>query len=190
MERPYIEDKLFEKIVFAEKPLQQGDYEYCHFVDCDLSYADLSGYHFTECSFTGCNLAMAKLQKTSLNGVQFKDCKLMGLHFEDCDSVLFSTNFDHCQLDFSSFFQLKMKKTIFNYCSLKEADFTETDLSASVFEHCDLVRAIFEQTLLEKTDLRTSFHYSIDPARNTLKKTKVSSAGLAGFLDQYDLDIE
>jgi len=114
----------------------------------------------------------------------------MGLHFEDCDSVLFAVNFDHCQLDFSSFFQLKMKKTLFSYCSLKEADFTETDLSASVFEHCDLVRAIFQQTLLEKTDLRTSFHYSIDPARNTLKKTKVSSAGLVGFLDQYDLDIE
>eukprot|EP01136_Pigoraptor_vietnamica_P014502 Opistho-1_new@56759 len=190
MERPYIEDKLFEKIVFAENPLQQGDYEYCRFEDGDLSYADLSGYHFTECLFTGCNLSMAKLQKTSLNGVQFRDCKLMGLHFEDCDSVLFSANFDHCQLDFSSFFQLKMKKTVFNYCSLKEADFTETDLSAAVFEHCELVRAIFEHTILEKTDFRTSFHYSIDPARNTLKKTKVSSAGLAGFLDQYDLDID
>lgn len=190
MERPYIEDKLFDRFHFTGKPLPLGDYEYCRFDNCDFSGTDLSGIHFTECSFTGCNLSMVKLQKTSLNGVQFKECKLLGLHFEDCNSVLFSVNFDHCQLDLSSFFQLKMKKILFSNCSLKETDFTETDLTASVFDHCDMIRAIFQNTILEKTDLRTSVHYSIDPSCNKIKKTKVSSTGLAGFLDKYDFDID
>lgn len=189
MNRPYTEDKVFDRIPFTEKPLPLGDYDYCRFENCDFTRTDLSGIHFTECSFTGCNLSMVKLHKSSFNGAQFKECKLLGLHFEDCDSVLFSVNFDHCQLDLSSFFQLKMKKTLFRNCSLKEVDFTETDLTASVFDHCDLIRAIFLQTVLDKADLRTSVHFSIDPSRNKVKKTKVSAAGLAGFLDAYDLDI-
>lgn len=31
MDRPYIEDKAFEKNSFAETPLERGDYECCTF---------------------------------------------------------------------------------------------------------------------------------------------------------------
>jgi uncharacterized protein YjbI with pentapeptide repeats len=66
----------------------------------------------------------------------------------------------------------------------------ECDLTASVFDNCDFTRAIFENTIIEKTDFRTSFNYSINPEINRIKKAKFSLSGIIGLLAKYDIDIE
>ena len=147
-----------------------GDYEYCTFINCDLSSMDLPGLHFTECEFNGCNKSMAKLAKTTFNEVKFIGCKLVALHFEDYNEFLFSVAFDHCQLTLSSFYKRKLKNTTFKNSTLQEVDFTESDLSGYVFDHGDLAKATFENTILEKVDFRTSFHYTINPELNRKKK--------------------
>jgi len=63
-------------------------------------------------------------------------------------------------------------------------------LTNAVFDNCNLSQAIFENTILEKTDFRTSYNYSIDPEINRIKKAMFSIAGLSGLLNKYDIDIE
>ena len=132
---------------------------------------------------------MAKLGKTALKDVRFKDCKLLGLHFEHCKELLFAVGFDHCILNLSCFYNWKLKKTIFKDCSLQEVDFIEADLTGAVFEGCDLMGAKFENSTLDKVDFRTAFNYTIDPAMNKLKKAQFSLTGLPGLLAAYDLVI-
>ena len=69
-------------------------------------------------------------------------------------------------------------------------DFSATDLSASNFANCDLSGAIFDNSILEKTDFRTAYNYSINPEINKIKKAKFSVSGIAGLLDKYDIVIE
>lgn len=189
MDRPYFEEKTYEKTDFTGNRLPSGEYEACNFLQCDLSNADLSGIHFSECKFTDCNFSNTKLSKTIFRDVIFKDCKMMGLHFEDCDDFILSFQFDHCILNFSSFYKMKLKKTLFRHCSLQETDLTEADCSGAFFDHCDFAKALFQGTNLEKADLRTSFNYSIDPSSNKIKKAKFSLAGIPGLLDRYDIII-
>jgi uncharacterized protein YjbI with pentapeptide repeats len=59
-----------------------------------------------------------------------------------------------------------------------------------VFDNCDFNGAVFENTILEKADLRSSFHYSLDPEFNHIKKAKFSAAGIIGLLDKYDIVVE
>ena len=115
---------------------------------------------------------------------------MLGLHFENCNEFGLAFTFENCQLDHSSFYKTKIKKTHFKNSSLKEADFTECDLSGSVFQNCDLAGAIFENTILEKADFRTSFNYSIDPENNRIKKAKFSILEISGLLDKYDIEID
>ena len=190
MERNYFEDLVFEKEDFTEKTLGRVEYDNCTFNGCNFSGSDLSHITFTECTFTGCNLSTVKLTNTGLRDIYFKDCKILGLHFEDCSDFLFAVNFDTCILNLSSFFKQKLKKIFFKNCSLHEVDFTEADLSDSIFENCDLSGAKFEKTTLEKADLRSSFNYSIDPEINKIKKAKFSIYGIAGLLDKYDIEIQ
>ena len=128
--------------------------------------------------------------KTALKDIRFKDCKLMGLHFEHCKELLFAVSFDHCILNLSCFYNWKLKKTVFKDCSLQEVDFTEADLTEAVFQNCDLAGAVFDNTILEKADLRTAYHYSINPEKNNIKKAKFSLPEVVGLLNNYDIEIQ
>jgi len=190
MSKTYIEEKTFERINFAADILAKGDYENCTFINCVFSNADISGVTFSECEFKACDISMAKTTKTSFKEVNFKDCKLLGLHFEYCNEFLFSVNFENCILNLLPFISWGLKNTRFKNCSLREVDFTECNLTGSVFDNCDLALAKFERTILEKADLRSSYNYSINPEVNKLKKARFSMNGIAGLLDKYGIEIE
>ncbi len=189
MEQAYIQDKSFEKIDFKGKPFHKGEYENCTFHYCDFSSVNLSECKFMGCEFIGCNLSLAKLVKTSFQDIKFKDCKMLGLHFDTCSEFGLSFSFENCTLDHSSFYKIKIKKTLFINSQCVEVDFTASDLSDSVFENCDLREATFSDTLLEKVDFRTAVNYSIDPASNKIKKAKFSLSGLPGLLEMHAIEI-
>ena len=150
----------------------------------------MSKFSFSECEFLGCNISLADLTKTGFQGVKFKDCKLLGLHFENCSEFRFDVDFDNCVLNLSSFYKRKLKKVEFKNSSLQDVDFTETDLTGVLFYNCDLTSATFDNTILEKADFRTSFNYSIDPEKNKIKKAKFALPSVIGLLNKYDIEIE
>ncbi|HVW59878.1 MAG TPA: pentapeptide repeat-containing protein [Puia sp.] len=130
-----ITDQTFEKKDFTEDPLKKGEYENCIFRHCNFSRSDLAE-------------------------MVFIDCKMLGLHFEDCNEFGLSFKIEGCIVDQTSFYRTKLKKTIFKNSQFKEAD------------------------------LRTAYNYSIDPDKNRIKKARFSSAGLSGLLDKYNLQID
>ena len=190
MEKEYIEEQTFDQVDYTEQALPVAVYATCSFLNCNFSDSNLSGVQFIECSFNNCNLSMAKLGKTAFRDVRFKDCKMLGLHFEHCHELLFSIHLEHCVADHSSFYGVKLKKAVFSDSSLKDADFVEADFSGAAFDGCDLMGAHFENTILEKTDFRTAYNYTIDPALNKVKKARFSLNGVAGLLRKYDIVIE
>jgi fluoroquinolone resistance protein len=190
MAETYIQDKTFDGNDFSQIPLTKGEYENCIFTNCNFTDKDLSDFKFIDCTFKGCNLSLVKLNKTAFRDVKFKDCKMLGLRFDTCNEFGLSFSFDGCQLNHSSFYKIKIQKTIFKNSQLQETDFVDCDLNSSVFENCDLTRATFENANIEKADFRTSYNYSIDPEINQIKKAKFSILGVSGLLDKYDIDIE
>lgn len=190
MNSAYITDKEYKHIDFTKEPLPLGDYDNCSFSHCNLAGVDLSKFHFMDCRFDQCDLSLAKLQQTSFSDVHFSNCKMLGLLFGDCRDLVFTSRLEHCILNHASFYQCKIRKGSFIHCSMKGTDLTEADCSGTLFQHCDLENALFDGTNLEKADLRTSFHYSIDPERNRLKKARFSLDGVAGLLQRYGIIIE
>lgn len=190
MEEIYIQDKTFDRTNLAEAPLIKGEYENCIFDHCDFSNNNLSGFRFIECEFTGCNLSLTAINMTTLTKIKFKDCKMLGLRFDSCYKLAISFTCDHCRLDHASFYKTSIQETVFKNSQLKQTDFAECNLTNAIFQHCDLAGAIFDHSILEKTDFRTAYNYSINPATNRIKKAKFSTSGIAGLLDQYDIVIE
>lgn len=190
MKKILIQNNHFEKLDCMETPLQMGDYEDCTFLNCSFHQFDLSNFSFEKCTFNGCDFSLSKLNNTVLIDIRFLNCKLLGLHFDDCSDFILTVYFENCILKLSSFYKLPLRKTKFIKCNLQDVDFTEANLCEALFEDCDLQHAIFEYTKLENADFYTSWYYSIDPDRNKLKKARFSKAGVVGLLDKYDLKIE
>jgi len=186
----YTNEETFTTIDFTQRPLSKGEYENCTFLNCNFSNTDLSEIKFLACQFTSCNLSLAKLFNTALREAKFKECKMLGLRFDQCNNLGLSVGFDQCSLNHSSFYKTKLKKTVLKNSQLQEVDFTECDLTEVLFDTCDLMRATFEDTILEKVDLRTAFNYCIDPEINRIKKAKFSLPGVLGLLDKYDIEID
>ena len=186
----YTVDKLFDKIKFQEEALEIGEYENCVFRQCDFSNTNLSEIKFIDSEFIGSNLSLAVLTKTAFRDIKFNECKMLGLHFENCNEFGLAFTFENCQLNHSSFYKTIIKKTTFNNCQLIEVDFTECELTGSIFENCDLNNAVFNNTTIEKVDFRTAFNYSIDPELNRIKMAKFSIQDIPGLLNKYHIDIE
>ncbi len=185
----YFEDKNFEKITFGETPFVAGEYEYCRFEYCDFTQVSLANSKFIDCIFSHCNLSLVSLLGTAFRNVKFFDAKLLGLRFDQCNTFGLSLYFENCNLQHTSFYRLKLKKTIFKNCQLQETDYSECDLSQASFEGCDLRDASFDQTNLEKADFRKAYHYTINPNQNRLKQAQFSMPEVLGLLSSFDIKV-
>jgi uncharacterized protein YjbI with pentapeptide repeats len=168
----------------------KGEYEACTFTGCDFSNLNISEFIFTDCEFLNCDFSNAKLSGTAFRDVRFNACKLMGLQFSECNTFSLSFHFEHCVLDFSSFYQLKIKKTIFQHCKLTQVDFVEAELSQSQFINCDLSGAVFDRTNLEKVDFLSASNFVIDPELNNIRQARFSQHNLSGLLVKYNIVIK
>lgn len=183
-------DRTFDKVVFFGQRLNSREFDGCVFRNCDFSGTTFFECSFIDCEFIGCNLAMAKLPATGLKNVTFRDCKMLGIRFDECDDFLFQVTFTDCTLDYSWFSRKKMPKTIFTNTSLKGVNFEQADLTSTVFESCNLEDAVFHETNLASADFSTAYNFRIDPELNPMKKAKFSVDGIPGLLDKYDIKIE
>lgn len=190
MNLEYTEQQLFSRQDYTETPLAKGEYENCNFRDCIFAESDLSGNRFVDCTFAGCDLSNVKVMKTGFQETAFKDCKMLGFHFDDCDQIGLTVRFENCQLDHSSFYQVKLNHTVFLNSSLREVDFTEGDLRNTILDQCDLLGATFDHTNLERANLSTAFNYSIDPENNPVRGAKFSLPSVLGLLHKYQIDIQ
>lgn len=186
----YFVDKTYHGVDFTEEKLQKGEYDTCRFVHCNFEGIHASNIQFVGCEFVECNFSNTIVKNTAFKEVQFLRCKMIGVKFNECDPFLLQMNFKECQLNFSSFYQLKLPKATFSRCSLQEVDFTQSDFISAVFDNCDLKHAIFEKTNLEKTNFITSEGFTIDPEKNRIVGAKFSKDNVVGLLMKYGVEIE
>lgn len=98
----------------------------------------------------------------------FKDCKMLGLQFGDCNAIRLGFSFETCIMNHCSFYKIKARKNVFKNWQLQEADFTYCDAGNSAFNHSDLVVTIFENSNIEWADFSTTYNYSINPSINCI----------------------
>lgn len=184
------EAESFDQIDFNLSNPGFQSYEACKFNNCNFAKADLRALRFTDCVFNECDLSMANIIDTGIRSCQFQQCKMLGLLFHECSTLLFSLKANECTLSHSSFLGMNLNKLAFQNCTFEEVDFTNANLEGSVFKECKFPRAIFENTNLRKLDLRSAYDFDIDPTKNDLYKAIFSPLNVEGLLRKYDIQIK
>ncbi|MBZ9632462.1 pentapeptide repeat-containing protein [Salegentibacter sp. LM13S] len=184
-----IEEQDFNNINFLDHSFANS-YESCQFKNCNFSAGNLKCVLFIDCEFNECDLGNVNFDHTSFQNCNFKSCKMIGLHFNNCEPFAFSISLNDCILNHSSFYGMKLPKTIFQNSKLQEVDFSGADLSNSKFINSDLSGAVFQNTNLIKVDFLSAQNYSIDPENNKIKGAKFSLDQVSGLLNKYQITIE
>lgn len=170
--------------------IKAGDYDGCIFTDYNFENSDFSGYKFGDSESDSCDLSNIKVFDCAFRDVVFRNCKMLGINFDNANPFNFSVTFSGCTLDHSSFYQLDMRKTKFVDCMVRDADFTEANLANSVFRNTDLAATIFDRSVLDGADFREALNFSINPNQNQIKKAKFSNNNLSGLLQDFNIIIE
>jgi len=186
----YYVDETFSQKDFTKETINEAEYENCIFINCDFNSTDLSNMKFINCEFIESNLSNAKLNDTSFQEAIFKACKMIGFNLENSNQFGLRVSFNNCILNDSSFYNLKLKRTIFKNCSLQFVDFTDTDLSNSLFDNCNFDHAIFYNTNLRQVDLRSSNNFIINTTENQLKGAKIAKENLIGLVQHLGIKVE
>ena len=189
MGKLFHESKAFKNLVQPGNEVVENEFENCSFENCDFSDGKMISCKFIDCKFTNCNLSMVNLNLCVVNNVVFNECKLLGINFSNCVGLSFAVKFESCLLDYCSFANKKLAKTIFSDSSLKSTDFTESDLSKSKFLNCDLTNTLFYRSILTEVDFTSASNYNIDPEANIIKRAKFSLDGVSGLLNKYNIEI-
>lgn len=184
------EAQTFDQIDFNDNNLEFEVYDDCRFNGCTFAKADLRDIRFTDCVFQDCDLSMANLINTGIRSCQFHQCKMLGLLFHECSTLLFSLKANGCTFSHSSFQGMNIKKLVFDNCLLEEVDFSDASLEGAVFESCKMPRATFENTNLKNLDLRSCSEFDIDPTKNDVYKAIFSPQNVGGLLCKYDIQIK
>ena len=121
--------------------------------------------------------------------VQFKDCKMLGLRFDEVNTFRFSINCIRSQFDHASFYGLSLQKSSFNECNFLGADFSDVNASRSQLINSVFIDAVFDGTNLEDCDLTGSTDFYIDPSKNRIKGAIIPRHSLEGLLHQHKLTI-
>jgi len=143
----------------------------CHFVDSDLSMADLTNTSFVSCTFERSKLigiAWGKLGPSGLGQPYFKECKL----------------------DMGSFQRAKAERWVFERCSMVDVDFTDAKLQRTRFTECDLSGARFSESDLRDVNMKGSRGYSIDLRSCQTKGLRLSADDDAlALLRQFGVEL-
>jgi fluoroquinolone resistance protein len=190
MANVYFKNKTYSNKDFSKQRLPVAEYDQCIFKDCTFEQGDLSNCTFIECEFINCNLSSVLTKYTCFQEVEFTECKILGVTFNQCNHFLLSIRFNSCLLNLSSFHQLKLVGTLFSNCKLHEVDFTESNLKKVNFDNCELNKAVFDQSNLELSDCSTAVGFEINPTLNRLQNAKFSKHNLEGLLATFKIKIE
>jgi uncharacterized protein YjbI with pentapeptide repeats len=182
--------KLLSHIDFAGKKLAEHTFEDCVFRSCRFVEMSLARVAFVSCTFESCEFILARLENTTFNSAHFRDSKLVGLNFTECNKFGFLPDFSGCLLEGTVFCSNNLKKGRFERCTIRDGDFMESDLREAVFDQTSLEGCTFQHCNLEKADFRAAFNYAIDPATNRLAKARFTLPEAQSFLGFLGITIQ
>lgn len=182
-------EQTYKDIDFTDDFIVQ-EYESCAFSNCNFESIHLDESKFIDCTFEECNFTSAQLHTTALRNIVFINCKMIGIHFDDCNAFGLEIKFLGCKLDYCIYSEMDLRKLSFEQCSMIEVDFSSSNLSNTKLTNCNLERATFNNTNLSNADIRGSFGFQINPSNNKVSKMHVSISEIEGLLSQFDLKID
>ena len=186
----YFLDQTYANAVYGIDDANFKEFEGCTFSQCDFSRCTFLAVTFIDCVFNDCFFDGAKINYVAFRTATFNRCQIRDVNFAMCDKLIFEIAFNHCILDFSKFYTLKIKGTFFRQCSIVAVDFMGCDLTGVVFEACDLYRSEFDKAIANKADFRTSFNYTINPEKTKIKKAVFALEGLKGLLTKHEILVD
>lgn len=181
----------FSGLHLEPQSISQTEFIDCSFDGCILREVQFDGCRFSDCRFAGCDLGLAGLNGSTLQQVEFFECKLIGIDWTAVSWSKYMSRspvlFKESQLDYGTFIGLALRQISFEGCSLKDIDFSEADLRGADFSRTILDLSAFRHTNLTGANFEGASGYTIDVMLNEISKARFSMPEAMALLHSLDI---
>jgi uncharacterized protein YjbI with pentapeptide repeats len=182
--------EVFENLVLSGQELLQVEFEDCVFRYGDFSQVSFKQCYFSECHFVHCDMSLMQVMDSRFTGCKFEDCKVIGVDWTKADwsgLTQVAPQFNHCVLNDSSFWGLKLESIMIHACDARDVDFREANLHAGDCGHTDFSQSLFRNSRLTEVDFSHARSFDIDVRVNDIKGAKFSRYEALRLLDGLDI---
>lgn len=190
LDKREFEQQRFRNLKTSDWILKTKIFNQCSFESCNFIENDLTDTYFMDCKFMRCQFSLVRLDGCKLQDVVFRDSKIVGLDFSNCNTFLLRMNFHSCKIDTCNFSGLKLQNSSFESCMIINSDFFDADLTGSNFRKAQFTKTIFQNTNLSKTIFLESRGYVINPLENKIKGAYFSLPEATTLLNHLGIIIE
>lgn len=212
-------DCLIEDVVASSVNLSGARFSNCRIARCRLAHADLREARFDNCGFadaerkTGltvafsdleqavfanCDLTLSLFDRSSLFGIEMRNCNLRGARFTKADFsksygrkvVRSSATFRDCNLELADLSGARLSECVLSECDLRDADLTGADLEGCDLTGANLFHALLAGARLARADLRGAEISGLDlAALATREGLKVTADQQYALLTALGIDV-
>lgn len=168
-----LDEQRFEHVDLRRQSFEQKTVSRCTFTNVTMQESSWRNAVIEDCTFVDCDLASARFDGARLRSVTFRRSRLMGVDWSNIGEFP-DFSLDECDLQFSVFVGLALRKLRCRACKVTEASFERCDLTQADFSGSDLRGTRFERCELGRADFSTATSALIDPTQNKAKGAKVS----------------
>ncbi len=184
-------DQTFKRINYAGQQISQRVFDNCIFSACTFTETVFSNCQFRDCTFRDCDLRLAQLPGSTFINVRFEQSKVTGINWANTNwakgGLFTPVHFTECDISYSGFVGLDLKKIQIVRCVAKDADFADANMMQANCTDTDFAGSRFLHTNLTEADFTNATGYTITASMNTLRKAKFSLPEAIRLL--YGLDI-
>ncbi|HLW02309.1 MAG TPA: pentapeptide repeat-containing protein [Ktedonobacterales bacterium] len=181
----------FLDLQLSQETMEAREFENCTFTRCTCIDVIFAKCRFLDCAFEGCTLSAVQFPNSSFTDVRFSRSKVIGIDWSQARAAnLGPLVFTECELNYSSFSTLTLRKLVLHSCRCREVDFVEADLTDGDFEGTDFELSRFFKTNLTNANFRKAAHYQIDVFNNTIKKAQFSLPEALALLQSLDITLD
>jgi fluoroquinolone resistance protein len=184
-------DQTFKRLNYAGRPVSGINFENCLFTGCTFTKTAFTDCKFRECVFKECDLRLAELRGSTFLNTQFEQSNAAGIDWTISGwpkgGLFTPVLFTACDISFSVFVGLNLRKVRIVRCVAKGANFTEADLTQADCTYTDFTESRFWHTNLTEANLSYATSYDIAASVNKLKKTKFSLPDAVRLLNDLDI---
>ena len=179
MTERYCEGERFADLSFTEEAFEDCDFADCVFVDCSFIKCELDHTTLNECKFVRCEITGLRSTHSSVQSLDFEDCRLNEIEWAPLMSNGAFPDPIHtlkeCSLKYNTFTEMNFNRfdfsdgneivgSMFAKCEMQLANFKGVELHETEFYQCDL----------RKADFRDAAGYKVDILGSRLKDAKFS----------------
>ncbi len=189
----YLEDNFaetFTGIDFFGEEMVGVEFDACTFYQCNFAHVVCKRTIFREVYFHECDLSLISVLDCQFIGCRFEGCKIIGVDWSRADwsgLTQSASHFQHCILNDSSFWGVKMEAIMIKACEAKGVDFREAYLVDGDFSQSDFSGALFRNTHLERANFSHAINFDIDIRINSVKEAKFSRYEATRLLQGLDI---